>query len=53
MKGLVTLVGALCWWGTWGPGPGAPLNPALLLDIYCKLHLVTLICVVTARKLSV
>ena len=27
MKGLV---GALCWWGAWGPGPLPPLlNPAL------------------------
>ena len=29
MKGLV---GALYWWGAWGPGPlGPPLNPALFL----------------------
>ena len=30
MKGLV---GALCWWGAWGPGPlGPPLNPALIVS---------------------
>jgi len=27
-------VGDPCWWEAWGPGPLAPLNPALLVGTY-------------------